>query len=239
MTNWDLHETYSLIRAVFGKEQEALARESMRSVNDRKAFSLYHFGEVLRLTKALERKHLSDLESILELHVEGEESKQAAFERYMIKAGAHSIAAVQSLHSLPDIFGHAIYFACGQNLQPHALADADIATQKVVACLKRDIGFKVLANPLSALQSGPGWSHLAAVCNMSKHRSVVRATYSEDWTGTRQNKRELQVSSFVRNGKAYPSVSLRDLLEPEYERLMRNIIEIAHKLNACLCALKT
>lgn len=239
MTNWDLHETYSLIRAVFGKEQEALARESMRSVNDRKAFSSYHFGEVLRLTKALERKHLSDLKTILELHVEGAESKQAAFERYMIKAGAHSIAAVQSLHSLPDIFSNAIYFACGQNLQPHALADTDIATQKVAACLKWDIGFNVLAKPLSALQSGPGWSHLAAVCNMSKHRSVVRAAYSEDWTGTRPNKRELQVSSFVRNGKAYSSIPLRDLLEPEYERLMRNIIEIAHKLNACLCAIKT
>jgi hypothetical protein len=238
MTTWNLQETYSLIRAVFGKEQEALARESMRSVIDRKAFSSYHFGEVLRLTKALERKHLADLGSFLEIHVEGAEVKLAAFEGYMIKAGAHSIAAVQSLHALPDIFGHAIYFASGQNLQPQALAESDISNQKVAGCLKRDIGFKVLATPLYALQSGLGWSHLAAVCNISKHRNVIRAMYSEDWTGSRANKRELQVSSFVRNGKEYPAISLRELLEPEYERLMRSIIAIDHELKACLRTLK-
>lgn len=239
METWDLHETDALIRSAFGKEQEALARGSMRSVNDRKAFASYHYSEILRLTKTLERNHLSDLNTFLEMHVEGSENKQKAFERYMIKAGAHSIAAVQSLHALPDIFAHAIYFASGQNLQPHALAETEISNQNVATCLRKDASFKSLAAPLSAMQSGPGWSHLAAVCNMSKHRSVVRASYSEDWTGTRPNKRELQVSPFARNGKTFSAISLTDLLKPEYERLMSNIIVIAHDLNACLRALGT
>lgn len=236
MSTWDLQETHRLIREVFGKDHEKKAKESIRSITDRQAFASYHFAEVLRLTKSLETKHFSNVKTILEIHVDGAETKRAAFEKYMIKAGAHTVAAIQSLHSLPDIFSHTIYFASGQNLHTHALADADISTQKVAACIKHDINFKSLALPLSKLQSGSGWSHLAAACNMRKHRSIVRASYNEGWLGERQSKRELQVSQFSHKDKQYPSISLKDLLEPEYERLMYNIIRIANDLNICLQA---
>jgi len=69
---------------------------------------------------------------------------------------------------------------------------------------------------------------------MSKHRSVVRATYSEDWTGARSAFRELQVSAFVRNEKSYSAIALRELLEPEYERIMKTVIRVGNELNACL-----
>ena len=48
--------------------------------------------------------------------------------------------------------------------------------------------------------------------------------------------RELHVSAFKWHGKPYPAVSLRDLLAPEYERLMKSVIQVAHELNACLRA---
>lgn len=234
MTPWDLNETHTLVRHLFGRDQETLARESTRSVNDRKAFSSYHFSEAMRLSKAFERKHLKGSTTILEIHAPGAEKKEAAFQTYMIKAGAHSIAAVQSLHAIPDIFAHAVYFCAGQNLQPHALAESDISLPKVAACMKKDERFAELSAALVSLQAGAAWSHLAAVSNISKHRSVVRATYSEDWTGTRPNVRELQVTAFERRGKRYPAKSLRDLLEPEYDRLLKTVISIGHDLNACL-----
>lgn len=239
MAPWDLNATHALVRSVFGREQEGLARESTRSVNDRTAFSFYHFREAMRLSKAFERKHLVGVRTILELHVEGAENKEAAFNTYMVKAGAHSIAAVQSLHAIPDIFAHAVYFAAGQNLQPHAVPEPDISLPRVAGCLKRDKAFSALSVPMATLQSGASWSHLAAVSNISKHRSVVRSTYSEDWTGTRKEIRELHVSAFERNGKHYPAKSLRDLLEPEYERLLKGIISIGHELNTCLRAIAT
>lgn len=236
MAPWDLNETYQHVRRVFGRAQETLARESARSVTDRQAFSSYHFAEAMRLSKAFERNHLSGARTILEIHVAGAEKKERAFQIYMVKAGAHSIAAVQSLHAIPDIFAHAVYFASGQNLQPHALDDSDISLQRVATCLKQDMSFAALASPLRAIQSGAGWRHLAAVSNMSKHRSVVRAAYNEDWTGKRAKPRELHVSAFEWHGKPHPAVSLRELLEPEYERLMKSVIGVAHELNACLRA---
>lgn len=236
MEAWDLNETYQLVGRLFGRDQEQLVRESARSITDRQSFSSYHFSEAMRLSEAFERKHLSDATSILEIHAEGAEESEHAFQVYMVKAGAHALAAVQSLHAIPDIFAHAVYFASGQNLQPHALKDWDIALQRVAACCRVDKRFAGLFEPLRAIQSGQGWNHLAAVSNMSKHRSVVRAAYSEDWTGTRPKTRELHVSAFTWHGKPYPAVSLRDLLAPEYERLMKSVIHVAHELNACLRA---
>lgn len=236
MTPWNLAETDALVRTLFGVDQERLAQASTRSVNDRKNFAAYHFTEAMRLSRDFERRHLSDTETMLDFHAQAAERKRQAFERYMIKAGAHSLAAVQSIHALPDILAHAIYFAAGQNLKPDALAEGDIALPRVSAALKKDVSFSALSAPLDKLQSGAGWQHLAAVCNMSKHRSVVRSMLSEDWTGTRKNLRELHVSPFVRLNVPFPAKSLKDLLEPEYDRISVAILEIGHKLNSCLRA---
>lgn len=228
MASWDLKETHSLVRLAFGNEQEKLVQECTRSVNDRKAFSSYHFKETIRLTKSFERKHLNGELSILKLHGD------SAFDSFMVKAGAHSIATVQSLHAIPDIFAHAIYFASGQNLQPYALPDHNISLPSVVSCINQDVDFAPLSEQLKTLQSGEGWKHLAAVSNISKHRSVVRASYNEDWTGTRENLRELQIYSFEHRGKRYPAKSLRGLLEPEYDRLIAAIVTIGNQLNSIL-----
>lgn len=234
MTSWDLSETHSLVRKIFGVAQEQLTSQSTRSVNDRKSFAYDHFAEAMRLSRDFDRKHLSDVKTLLRLNVQGSEKKRRAFENYMIKAGAHSLAAVQSIHALPDILAHATYFATGQNLESHALADRDIALLGVSGTLKRDHRFSALSAPLSELQSGSGWRHLAAVCNMSKHQSVVRSTLSEDWTGTRLNHRELHISSFMRHGVHYAGISMKDLLEPEYDRVSNAIVTIGNELNACL-----
>lgn len=234
MTPWDLHETRSLVRKIFGVAQERLTEQSTRSVNDRQSYASYHCTEVMRLSRDFEKKHLLDVKTLLHLYVQGAEKKRRAYENYISKAGAHSLAAVQSIHALPDIVAHAIYFATGQNLKAHALADSEIALPRASAVLKKDSEFRSLSAPLADLQSGPGWRHLAAVCNMSKHRSVVRATLSEDWTGARPNHRELHVSSFDRSGVHYGGKSLIDFLEPEHHRISIGIVEIGNELNACL-----
>jgi hypothetical protein len=234
MASWDLNQTHALVRRIFGRTQEALTQASTRSVNDRKAFSSYHFTEAMRLSKEFEKKHLGEVATTLEIHVAGAERKHVAFERYMVKAGAHSIAAVQSLHAIPDIFAHAVYFATGQNLGPKALAESEISLPRVVSCLKQNRQVPTLSSQLALLQSGEAWSHLAAVANMSKHRSVVRATYSEDWTGTRARVRELHITAFERQGKKYAAKSLRDLLEPEHDRILMSIVRMGHELDNCL-----
>jgi len=151
MTPWDLHETYILVQRVFGSDQEILTRESARSVTDRQAFSSYHFAEAMRLSKTFERKHLSNTKTILEIHTQGAEKKERAFQVFMVQAGAHSLAAVQSLHAIPDIFAHAIYYATGQNLQSYALDDSKVAVQSVASCLKKDSRFAPLSASLKSI----------------------------------------------------------------------------------------
>lgn len=234
MKPWDLKEMYGLARLHWGRDQERLVYHSARSINDRKHFASYHFREAMRLSAAFERKHLAGLSTFLEIHVDGAEKKRRAFHLYMVKAGAHALAAVQCIHAIPDILAHTVYFGTGQNLQPHALSDTDISLTSVGVALKHDHAFATLRKKLLQVQSGKGWRHLAAVANMGKHRSVIRSSLSEDWTGTRRNFRELHVSAFERQRNHFPSVSLRCLLEPEYDRLSIAIVETGNELNQCL-----
>ncbi len=74
-----------------------LARESTRSVLDRQAFAQYHYHETLRLSNSFERKHLTR-NLFIDLHGDPSGQTRDAFEKYIVKAGAHAIAGAQSIH---------------------------------------------------------------------------------------------------------------------------------------------
>lgn len=233
MTRWELPETYALIETAFGAAQLKLARESIRSLVDREHYASYHFREVARLTKGFERRHLKD-GFLLDIYTQQGKRKRLAFEHYIVKASAHAVAAVQSIHALPDILANATYLASGQSLLPNALAEHEIALPAVVGAMSADTSFCSLAPLLAKAQSGSHWRHLAALSNISKHRSVVRASLNEDLTGLRANHRELHFQSFEKNAKCFPAISVQSLLEPEFLRLATLIVEVGHELNVCL-----
>lgn len=233
MKRWNLKATYDAVKVAFGEEQERLAHDSIRSVIDRQDFARYHFQETVRLTRSFERKYLGK-SLLIDLHSQDSQRKRFAFEKYIAKAGAHATAAIQSVHAIPDILAHAMYFASAQNLGPNAVDNDAIAVPSVVRVLRLDTRFARLAPLLESAQSGEGWRHLAAISNASKHRSVVRASLSEDWTGTRKNFRELHVKSFERKGRIFPAASLQSILESEYSRLSLLTLTIGHELDACL-----
>lgn len=230
MNRWDLQKTYELVRDVFGRDQVQLVRDCARSVVDRQNFSSYHFTEAQRLTKDFERRHLSRLQTILEMHMADGQRRRIAFERYIVKAGAHALGAIQSLHSIPDILSHVVYFGTGQQLGSAPLRDRDISVSTVSKRMEGQLLLGRISVMLASTTAGSGWKHLDAVCNQSKHRSVVRASLNEDWSGTRSTFRELHVASFGRQGHHFEAKSLRDLLEPEYDRLSRLTIDIGNEL---------
>lgn len=210
-----------------------LAKSSTQSVLDRQAFARYHYREIVRLSKAFERSHLANC-SIIHMYTHEGHRKREAFKKYIIKAGAHATAAVQSLHAIPDILAHAVYFACGKNLDVNPLEEQKIALPTVVGALKNDESFKRPCPLLKNSQTGELWHHLAAISNLSKHRNVVRASLNEDLTNKRKNYRELQFQPFIRNEKYFTSLSFQELLEPEYKRLSLLVISLGHELHACL-----
>lgn len=206
-------------------------RECTRSIVDRQNFARFHYHEVRRLTKSFERKHLSE-KSLMELHASDE--IREAFERFIIKAGAHATACIQSVHAIPDILANALYYACGLNLGSGAIPEHKVSVRTVVKALKRQPSSQALVDALSKTIEGPGWDHLSAISNMSKHRSVIRSSLSEDWTGKRKNLREIQFAIFERGGKQYWPKSLEDAIGPEYDRLSMVVTESGHELNRWL-----
>jgi len=168
MEPWNHNDTYGLVRNAFGQKQERLVRSSTQSVLDRQAFARYHFREVLRLSNTFERQHLKSCSMI---HTYDGGPKREAFENYIIKIGAHATAAVQSIHAIPDILAHAIYFACGLNLGENKIEEHKIALPAVIGALKKDSTFKRICPLLiNALMESHG-SHIqleqASQCNSS------------------------------------------------------------------------
>jgi hypothetical protein len=230
---WHLSDTYSLVNETFGHAQEQLVRECTRSIVDRQNFARYHYHEARRLSRYFERKHLAGRRSLFELHAA--DALRSAFERFIVKAGAHATACVQSVHAIPDILANAVYYSLGANLGAGAVREDKVGVGSVVRVLKR-LSHDQLADLLVQSVQGADWDHLAAVANTSKHRSVVRSSFSEDWTGKRKNLRELQFEIFERGEKQYWSRSLEDTIGPEFERLSKQVIEVGHELNRCLSA---
>jgi hypothetical protein len=233
MEPWNLEETYALVKVAYGVSQQKLTRESARSVVDRQMFAQYHYREALRLSKSFERRHLKS-SMLIDLHGPNNEKTRAAFETYIIKAGAHVTAAVQCIHAIPDILAHAVYFASGRSTETNDLAERKLGLPAVVGSLRSNSVFHTVAPILSSSQSGSHWHHLAALANTSKHRTVIRTALSEDWTGKRENYRELQLSAFSHGEEHFPSVSVRGLLGSEIQRLSGVVITVGHELNACL-----
>ena len=231
MKAWHLTETHRLVHRLFGHPQEQLVRECTRSIIDRQNFARYHYREVLRLSKHFERTHLRN-KSLFEIHVT--KTVRCAFESYIIKAGAHATAAIQNVHSIPDILANALYFATGLNLENSPLPDHLINVKSVTKKLLRTPRLHRLATLLSRTGEGDDWEYLSAAVNMSKHRSVVRSSLSEDWTGKRKNLRELQFAIFERSQKRYWSKSLEAAIDPEYKRISELVIKAGHELNQYL-----
>jgi hypothetical protein len=213
MTTWELNETYSLVRKVFGAEQERLAKASTRSVIDRQSFARYHFSEARRLQRVFERKYL-EKNLLIDLCGQNSERSRAEFEVFMVKAGAHATAAIQSVHAIPDLLAHTIYYSTIQHTNPPALSDRAVSVNTVTRHLAQVPALASIAHLLRQSNTGESWN--------------------EDWTGERKSFRELHISTFDREGQSFPAVSLQTLLKPEYDRLSSLVIDIGHSLTAHL-----
>lgn len=238
MQPWDFHHTYDLVERVFGPDQVTLVKPCLRSVVDRQNFASYHFLETRRLLKSFKRKHLADKNLLVALHGAGNPPTRVPFEVLMIKAGAHATACVQAIHSISDILASGVYFATGLNLSAHPLSDRDISINSVTTLVKRTPSLVNLANPVSRIAAGQQYEHIAALSNLSKHRTIIRTALSEDWTGKRKELYEFQLSAFSHRTKLgqkhFPEVSFASLTEAEYNRLGFLVIEIGREINAAL-----
>lgn len=200
-------------------------------------FARYHYQETERLLKDFQRKYLND-RHLLEVVHGDDESASMAFERLMVRVGAHVTACIQAMHAVPDILASGVYLALGLDRRQDALVDRRINIWNVTQRLKRDADYADLAALLEEVSSGGKYEHVAAVSNLSKHRTVIRASLNQDMTGTRERLHEFHITSFekpTKDGvKCYPTTSLADLVAAEFSRVSILVLKIGHKIDEVL-----
>ncbi len=229
---WHLEETRQHINRLFGREQLELAKPCIRSVVDRQMYARIHYQDAHAKIDAYVSAELQEL-SLLDVTF-GDGEAWGEFNVFIRTVAAHLTACVQSVHAVPDILSHVLYFSLGLNRTSTALRSRDVNVATVLKLLKTDSLFSGLHGLLEGLVLGGSFKHLAALANQAKHRSIVFPTLSEDWTGEREERHAVVFPSFAYEGVVYPQVAVRDLLEPEYERSSRAVVETGQVLNALL-----
>lgn len=231
---WDASQTRRLVEKLFGREQLAIARGSIKSIIDRLDYARYHYQEAVRLQKHFCEEHLSD-ELLIAVAFSSEDKERLAFEVLMMQLGAHTVACVQSIHTLPDILAHVLYLSLGlNNGQSTALREQQINADTVDSLLQAFSGHAELRGALRCLTGQGSFNHVAALSNHSKHRSIVQPLLSEDHTGLREERHEVRFAAFTYKGTVYPEVSVSALLSPEYARCSRVVVDAGRNLNVLL-----
>lgn len=238
MEDWKLDRTYALIKQVCCVERANKARDSAASIAQKQMFVKYHYSEINRLKLSFDKRYPSK-GKLFEMHTdEGRRTIRPAFDRFILKAGAHATAAVQCLHSIPDILAQVAYITLEPTLFVIIKNEKNINLSNVIDNLKKNKKYPKILEQLDFLRKSDDWRHLDAIANNIKHRAIVPTSYNQDLTGRRTIQRELQTLEFKRGENTYPSRSISLLIQAEYQRMSKIAVLFGCELNALLSDMK-
>lgn len=232
MDRWDVEETRKQIRRLFGEDQLELAKPCLRSVGDRQIYARIHFQDARAKIDSYTRTALQDA-SLFEVTF-GDSEAWVEFNIFIREVGAHLTACVQSIHAVPDILAHAIYYSLCLNRSAGALKPRDVCARSVLGLLRRQPQLNAVTTLLESLVSAESFAHLAALANQAKHRSIVAPAMNEDLTGTRERPHKVVFPAFSYDKSEFPQVFADDFLAVEYGRSSQCVVNIGIELNAVL-----
>jgi hypothetical protein len=235
MPPWNLEDTRGHISRLFGHAQLELAAPSIRSVGDRQTYARIHFQAARATAEAYVSAELQDA-SLLEVTLGGDQESWVKFNEFTREVGAHLTACIQSIHAVPDILAHALYYSLGLNLLPSAIKPRAIQASSVIAQLRQHAESTRLGTLLETLAIGDKFKHVSALANQAKHRSIVFPSLNEDATGLRAAKHVVTFPAFEHEGVQYGLVLADELLKVEYARCSALVVEIGGELNVILSA---
>lgn len=232
MGRWDIEETRQHVRRLFGDDQLELATPCLRSVVDRQTYARIHYQDARAKIDPYVEAELQNT-SLFEVTFCDSEA-WLEFNVFIREVGAHLTACVQSIHAVPDILAHAIYYSLGLNRTSRSLKPRDISAASVLKLLKRDSRFSSITSLLESLVSTETFAHLNALSNQAKHRSIVFPSLNEDLTGTRERRHMVIFPPFVYEDSLYPQIYADEFIAAEYERSSQCVINTGIELNAVL-----
>lgn len=233
MTTWHMEGTRRLIERIYGRPQLELAKPCLRSVIDRRDYAHYHFHEANDLFQSFAQEKLTD-SSLLEVVYGPDDVTRSDFELLIMKVGAHVLACIQSLHSIADIMAHATYYSLGMNLSESPLKETAISSSAVLDKLDNSAELSAVHQLLTALSSQGRFEHLAALSNYSKHRSIIRTSLVEDWTGKETERHQLKLGAFTYKDRNFPETSVNEFFSTEFNRIAQLVVETGNSVHAVL-----
>jgi hypothetical protein len=193
--DWSHAVTSELVATLYGRPYaNERFMQHAHSVSRRFEYAVYHYEEVLRLHDAFMQEHMKG-RSYLKVRF-GPIEGQAAMEAYIKAAQAHALALAQSVHSIPDIHAHTLYYALKLDDLPEALKARDLGAHRVRKLIQSRNELQALGDLCKAFLDSDEFTYLDGLVNISKHRSLVLAGFFEDLTGTREERHELRINAF-------------------------------------------
>jgi hypothetical protein len=232
-SRWNIDEARELVLQLYDVDQLDLASPSLRSICDRQRYAHFHYREATKLHDNFVAEHLSDA-CLLSVALGVKEGSANEFHIFTTKVGAHFTACIQSLHAVPDILAYAIYHSLAFNLSSRPLDPRNISSTSVLKLMNSSPEFAELRTLFEQFLTGGSFSHLNALVNLGKHRSVVRASLSENYMADLAERYTLDAPAVEFNGNRYPQVSIKDFLRPEYSRCSILTVDIGNALNHVL-----
>lgn len=233
--SWDLGEVRDLAERLAGRG--ATVGPSAQSTWFRMEYARHHFHESDRLLSHYVDEHIARHGILLAARHGADREAREAFEVLMIEAGAEILACVQGIHAVADLMANTVYYALEMDKGPDALKPWRIHHGSVLQRLRGKPDLQgALIQPFEALGVGGDFDHINALANSGKHIKIVRPSLSEDHTGTRPVRHGFKLPAFEFHGTSFGEVYVRDLLEAEFGRCNRALVDAGVALNSVLRA---
>lgn len=233
MNRWNIKETEEHVERLFGREQRARVKPCLQSVAERQNYARYHYHEANDIYLRFANKHLAEA-SLFEIIGSRDDDTQTEFQRSLTNVGANLLACIQNIHAIADILAHAIYYALGMNLAKGALGEAGINAHAVITRTSAVPETAQIGHLLSTLVNEKPFLHVTALTNHSKHRSIIRTSFSEDMTGQANDRHTFKLSGFTYKEDFYPMVDARHFIQQAFDQASVLVVDIGNALNHAL-----
>lgn len=226
---WDVDAIVRRVHLKHGTDQRFLAEPALRGMGERQAWAKFHLNEVYALFDRLDReviqgRHLFEFV--------GDSDDGDRFLRDQSEIGAHAMAAAQSMHAIADITAHAVYYSLALDKGSTAIKKARDINHKGVTDALPPGALKVALNSVA---SGDNWEHLAAIVNVSKHRSVVPSRIAFDVEGLTDRRHWLRFDAVTyQDPEPYPQTEVAPFLHAELFRISTAMQSVIEALDAAL-----
>lgn len=232
---WDVPLTRQLLLRKLGKRYPATS-DSLFSILDRLSHARYHYHKVAGPWAAImERARSADERWRILGWRDDDDEESHRREEERIERSANLVACVQALHAIPDTLAFMLFYCLDVSLPPKRY-ESDVSIKNLIAWLANHSDAGPFVDLLTKLIAPPTYSHLEALSNHAKHRSIVSDTMLADATGTDTVPLRLRFRAFAFKGNNYASVDALPLLQQEFDRINPLILECGALLNAYLNA---